>query len=36
MNIEGRDIAMQLDAGCGVSIFPYSVYKKFSGNFRDL
>ena len=32
MNIEGKDVSMQVDTGCGVSIVPYSVYKKFSDN----
>ena len=32
MNIEGKYVSMQVDNGCGVSIVPYSVYKKFSDN----
>ena len=32
MNIEGKDVSMQVDTGCGVSIAPYSVYKKLSDN----
>ena len=32
MNIERKDVSMQVDTGCGVSIVPYSVYKKFSDN----
>ena len=32
MNIEGKDVYMQVDTGCVVSIVPYSVYKKFSDN----
>ena len=32
MNIEGKDVSMQVDTGCGVSIVPYSGYKKFSDN----
>ena len=30
MNIEGNNVSMQVEVGCGVSIVPYSEYKKFS------
>ena len=32
INIEGNDVSMQVDTGCGVSIVPYYVDKKFSDN----
>ena len=30
--MEGNYVSMQVNTGCGVSIVPYSVYKKFSDN----
>ena len=32
MNIKRKDVSMQVDTGCDVSIVTYSVYKEFSDN----